>query len=87
MATHTEPATDALFQALSSPNPDPKVVHAAIEEVRQIASQTVSAVLGAKIDSQGAEIRAEIKAQTARIDAMGRPDGRAQRTLCFLPKP
>ena len=71
MATHTEPATDALFQALSSPNPDPKVVHAAIEEVRQIASQNVIAVLGAKIDSQGAEIRAEIKAQTARIDAMG----------------
>ena len=71
MATHTEPATDALFQALSSPNPDPKVVHAAIEEVRQIASQNVIAVLGAKIDSQGAELRAEIKAQTARIDAMG----------------
>ena len=86
MATPTEPVTGALFQALSSPEPDPKVVHAAIEEVRQIASQNVIAVLGAqitelkaqidiltaKIDSQGAEIRAEIKAQTARIDVLQR---------------
>ena len=81
-----ETATDALFQALSNPEPDPQVVHAAIEEVRQIASQNVIAVLGskidsqgakidilaAKIDSQGAEIRAEIKAQTARIDILQR---------------
>ena len=72
MATPAEPVTGALFQALSSPEPDPKVVHAAIEEVRQIASQNVIAVLGAKIDSQGAEIRAEIKAQTARIDVLQR---------------
>ena len=74
MATPTEPVTGALFQALSSPDPDPKVVHAAIEEVRQIASQNVIAVLGAKIDSQTArleaqitEVKAEIKAQGARI--------------------
>ena len=44
-----EPATDALYQALSSPEPDPKIVHAAVEEVRQIASQNVIAVLGAKM--------------------------------------
>ena len=67
-----EPATDALYQALSSPEPDPKIVHAAIEEVRQIASQNVIAVLGAKIDSQGARIEAEIKTQTARIDELQR---------------
>ena len=82
MAIPAEPATDALYQDLSSPEPDPKVVHAAIEEVRQIASQNVIAVLGAKIDSQGAridvkfsqikaqiaEVKAEIGAQGARID-------------------
>ena len=67
-----EPATDALFQALSNPEPDPQVVHAAIEEVRQIASQNVIAVLGAKIDSQGARIEAEIKTQTVRIDELQR---------------
>ena len=30
MATPTEPVTDALYQALSSPEPDPQVVHAAM---------------------------------------------------------
>ena len=34
-------------------------------------SQNVIAVIGAKIDSQSAEIRAELKAQGARIDALG----------------
>ncbi len=75
MATPAEPPTDALYKALSSPEPDPQVVHTAIEEIRQIASQNVITVLGAKIDSQGArleaqinEVKAEIKAQGARID-------------------
>ena len=31
MATPTEPITDALYKALSSPEPDPQVVHTAIE--------------------------------------------------------
>ena len=60
MATPAEPATDALYQALSSPNPDPQVVHTAIEEIRYLSGPNVIAVLGAKID-----------AQTARIDALG----------------
>ena len=52
-----ETATDALYKALVSPEPDPQVVHAAIEEVRQIASQNVIAV----IESQIAELKAEMK--------------------------
>ena len=72
MATPTEPVTDALFQALSSPEPDPKVVHAAIEEVRQIASQNVIAAIGAKIDTQSARIDAkfsQIEAQITEVRA------------------
>ena len=61
MATPAEPATDALYQALSSPNPDPQIVHTAIEEIRYLSGQNVIAVLGAKID-----------AQTARIDVLQR---------------
>ena len=48
------------------------MVHAAIEEVRQIASQNVIAVLGAKIDSQGAQIDvkfSQIEAQIAELRA------------------
>ena len=33
-----ETATDALYQALSSPNPDPQIVHTAIEEIRYLGS-------------------------------------------------
>ena len=55
-----ETATDAIYRALSSPEPDPQVVHAAIEEIRDLSGQNVITVLGAKID-----------AQTARIDALG----------------
>ena len=72
MATPAEPVTGALFQALSSPSPDPKVVHAAIEEVRQIASQNVIAVLGAQITELKAELKAgfsEVKAEFTKVNS------------------
>ena len=56
MATPAEPSTDALYQALSSPEPDPQVVHTAIEEIRYLSGQNVIAVLGAKIDALGSRI-------------------------------
>ena len=77
MATPAEPATDALYQALSNPEPDPHVVHTAIEEVRQIASQNVIAVVGSQIAEMKAEMKAEfteMKAEftkvNSRIDAL-----------------
>ena len=80
MATPTEPVTTeptgALFRALRSVDVEPNLAYEAAEENRRLAGENVVAVLGAKIaelkagiDTQGAEIRAEIKAQTARIDA------------------
>jgi hypothetical protein len=72
MATPAEPVTGALFQALSSPEPDPQVVHAAIEEVRQIASQNVIAVLGAQITELKAEMKvgfAEVKAEFTKVNS------------------
>ena len=47
MATPTEPVTDALYQALSSPEPDPQVVHAAIEEIRYLSGHNVISTIGA----------------------------------------
>lgn len=67
-----ESATQAIYLALSSPEPDPRVVHAAIEEIRDLSGQNVIAVLGAKIDALGARIDAQstrIDALSARIDA------------------
>ena len=75
MATPTEPVTDALFQALSSPEPDPKVVHAAIEEIRYLSGHNVIAAISAQLtefraeqDTRLTRIEAEIKTQGARID-------------------
>lgn len=67
MASPAEPVTDALYKALSSPEPDPQVVHAAIEEIRQIASQNVIAVLGAQIT----EMKAGFSEVNSRIDTLG----------------
>ena len=77
-----KPATDALYRALSSPEPEPQVVHAAIEEIRDLSGQNVITVIGAQITELRAEIgtqitelRAEMKAENAeiraRMDALG----------------
>ncbi len=75
MATPAEPATDALYQALSSPNPDPQVVHTAIEEIRYLSGHNVIAAISAQLtefraeqDTRLTRIEAEIKTQGARID-------------------
>ncbi len=63
MATPTE----ALYKALSDPQPNPQVVHSAIEEIRQLAGQNVIEILGAKTDALGSRI----DALGSRIDALG----------------
>ena len=86
MATPTEPVTDALYQALSSPEPDPQVVHAAIEEIRYLSGHNVIAAIEAKIDSQSAridvqitEFRAEMDTRLTRIEAEIKTQNRAHR--------
>ena len=90
-----ESATEAIYLALSSPEPDPRVVHAAIEEIRDLSGQNIIAVLGAKIDALGAridaqstridaqiaEVKAEIKAQSERIDAQSERIDLLQRVI------
>ena len=75
MATPTKPVTDALYQALSSPEPDPQVVHAAIEEIRYLSGHNVISPIGAQLtefraelDTRLTRIEAEIKTQGARLD-------------------
>ena len=74
--TPAAPATDALYQALSSPNPDPQVVHTTIEEIRYLSGHNVIAAISAQLtefraelDTRLTRIEAGIKTQTARIDA------------------
>ena len=44
-----ETATDAIYRALRSPEPDPDLVHAAVEEIRDLSGQNVIATIGAQI--------------------------------------
>ena len=46
------------------------MVHAAIEEVRQIASQNVIAVLGAQITEMKVEMKAGFSEVNSRIDTL-----------------
>ena len=69
MATPAEPVPSAIFRALRSVDVDPDLAYEAAEESRRQAGENVIAALGAKIDSQVAELKAEIKAQGARTDA------------------
>ncbi len=74
-------ATEALYRALRTREPDPDLAHAAVEEIRNLASQNVIAVLGAQLETVRtqlaaqitelrAELRADLKAQSAHIDAL-----------------
>ena len=63
MATPAEPVTDALFSNSEQPR-------TAIEEVRQIASQNVIAVLGAQITEMKAEMKAGFSEVNSRIDTL-----------------
>ena len=70
MATQT--ATDAIYRALRTPEPDPDLAHAAVEEIREMSGQNVIAVVGsqiAELKSQMADFRAEMKAEITEIRA------------------
>ncbi len=73
MATPTEPTTTeptgALFRALRSVDVDPDLAYRADDEVRAQAGQNVVAAIGAKIDSQGAKINAQITEIRAEMKA------------------
>ena len=60
-----ETTTDAIYRALRSPEPDPDLAHAAVEEIRDLSGQNIIVVIGAQI----AELKAELKLETAEIRA------------------
>lgn len=70
MAAQT--ATDAIYRALRTPEPDPDLAHAAVEEIRELSGQNVIAVVGsqiAELKSQMADFRAEMKAEITEVRA------------------
>ena len=70
MAAQT--ATDAIYRALRTPEPDPDLAHAAVEEIRELSGQNVIAVVGsqiAELKAQMADFRAEVKAEITEVRA------------------
>ncbi len=70
MAAQT--ATDAIYRALRTPEPDPDLAHAAVEEIRELSGQNVIAVVGsqiAELKAQIADFRAEMKAEITEVRA------------------
>lgn len=80
MATPAEPATSAIFRALRSVDVDPDLAYEAAEEGRRQAGENVIAALGAKIDAQ----IAEVKAQGSRIEDLRYVVWRVIRPLIVL---
>ena len=70
MAAQT--ATDAIYRARRTPEPDPDLAHAAVEEIRELSGQNVIAVVGSQIadlKAQIADFRAEMKAEITEVRA------------------
>ena len=70
MAAQT--TTDAIYRARRTPEPDPDLAHAAVEEIRELSGQNVIAVVGSQIadlKAQIADFRAEMKAEITEVRA------------------
>ena len=59
MPTSSKPETAAIHRVLIDSGADPKLIHPAIEEMRQLSGQNVTTAIGAQIN----ELRSEMKAQ------------------------
>ncbi len=59
MPTSSKPETAAIHRVLIDSGADPKLIHPAIEEMRQLSGQNVTTAIGAQIN----ELRSEMQAQ------------------------
>ena len=70
MPTSSKPDTSAIHRVLIASGADPKLVHPAIEEIRNLSGQNVITAIGAQITELGSEtqahftdLRAEMQSQ------------------------
>ena len=70
MPTSTKPDTSAIHRVLIDSGADPKLIHPAIEEIRNLSGQNVITAIGAQItelrsemQTQITELRSEMQAQ------------------------
>ena len=60
MPTSSKPQTGAIHRLLIESGADPKLIHPAIEEIRQLSGQNVITAVGAQITDLRSELQAQI---------------------------
>ena len=60
MPTSTKPDTSAIHRVLLDSGADPKLIHPAIEEIRNLSGQNVITAVGAQITGLRSELQAQI---------------------------
>ena len=63
MPTTSKPETSAIHRVLIESGADPKLIHPAIEEIRQLSGQNVTTAIGAQIT----ELRSDLQAQITEL--------------------
>ena len=69
MPTSTKPETGAIHRVLLDSGADPKLIHPAIEEIRNLSGQNVITAVGAQITGLRSELQAQINELRSEMQA------------------
>ena len=70
MPTSSKPQTSAIHRVLIDSGADPKLIHPAIEEMRNLSGQNVITAIGAQITELRSEMQAQINGLQAQFTAL-----------------
>ena len=70
MPTSSKPQTSAIDRVLIDSGADPKLIHPAIEEMRNLSGQNVIIAIGAQITELRSEMQAQINGLQAQFTAL-----------------
>ena len=70
MPTSSKTQTSAIHRALIDSGADPKLIHPAIEEMRHLSGQNVTAAIGAQITKLRSDVQAQINELQLQIIAL-----------------
>ena len=72
MPTATKPATGAIHRVLLDSGADPKLIHPAIEEMRNLSGQNVITAIGAQISDLRSEMQVQITELRAEMNTLNK---------------
>jgi hypothetical protein len=72
MPTSSKPDTSAIHRVLIDSGADPKLVHPAIEEIRDLSGQNVITAIGAQITESRAELQFQINGLRAEMNTLNK---------------